>query len=78
MVRQVLKSASSVVRIIIGRVIVQRWMVALRIRRSETLEPTLLVRGLATILTILVMKSVHQTTPCVVLPDFSFPRRRRV
>ena len=59
--RQVLKSASSVVRMIIGRVIVQRWMMARRIRRNETLEPTHMVRGLATIVTILVMKCVPQT-----------------
>ena len=37
---QVLKSVSSVVRMIIGRVIVQRWMMVRRIRRNETLEPT--------------------------------------
>ena len=71
MAHQVLKSVSSVVRMIIGRVIVQRWMMARRIRRDETLEPRYMVRGPATILTILVMKSVHQTRfrwiPCVVL-----------
>ena len=31
-IHQALKSVSSVVRLIIGRVIVQRWMMALRIR----------------------------------------------
>ena len=71
MAHQVLKSVSSVVRMIIGRVIVQRWMMARRIRRNETLEPTQMVRGPATILSILVMKSVLQTCfrwiPCVVL-----------
>ena len=36
MVHRVLKSVSSVVRMIIGRVIVQRWMMARRIRRNET------------------------------------------
>ena len=55
----------------IGRVIVQRWMVVLRVRRNEILEPTHMVRGHATILTILVMRNVHQTRfrwiPCVVL-----------
>ena len=53
------------------RAIVQRWMMALRIRRNETLELTHVVRGPAAILTILVMKSVPQTCfrwiPCVVL-----------
>ena len=48
---------SSAVRMIIGRVIVQRWMLARRIRRNETLEPTHMVRGPAAIVTILVMKS---------------------
>ena len=71
MAHQVLKSVSCVVRMISGRVIVQRWMMARRIRRNETLEPTHVVRGPATILTILVMKSVPQTRfrwiPCVVL-----------
>ena len=71
MVHRVLKSVSNVVGMIIGRVIVQRWMMARRIRRNETLQPTHMVRGLATILTILVMKSVHQThfrwIPCVLL-----------
>ena len=54
-----------------GRVVVQRWMMARRIRRNETLGPTHVVRGPATILTVLVMKSVPQTRfrwiPCVVL-----------
>ena len=71
MAHQVLKSASSVGRMIIGRVVVQRWMMARRFRRNETLEPTHMVRGPATILTILVMKRVPQTRfrwiPCVVL-----------
>ena len=62
---------SSVVRMIIGRVIVQRCMMAHRIRRNETLEPSHMVRGLATILTNLVVKSVPQARfrwiPCVVL-----------
>ena len=44
MVHRVLKSLSSVVRMIIGRVIVQRWMMARRIRRNETLEPTHMVQ----------------------------------
>ena len=70
MVHQTLKSVSSVVRVIIGRVTVQRWMMALRVRRNEILELTDMVRGLATILTILV-KRVHQTyfrwIPCAVL-----------
>ena len=60
MAHQVLESDSSVVRMIIGRVIVQRWMMAHRIRRNGTLEPTHMVRGPATILTNLVMKSVPQ------------------
>ena len=68
---QALKSVSSLVRMIIGLVIVQRWMMAPRIRRNDTWEPTHVVRGPAKILTILVMKSVHQTRfrwiPCVVL-----------
>ena len=68
---QVLKSVSSVVRMVIGRVIIQRWMMARRIRRNETLELTHIVRGPATSLTILVMKSVPQIRfrwiPCVVL-----------
>ena len=76
---QDLKSVSSVVRMIIGRVIVQRRMMARRIQRNETLEPTHMVRGPATILTILVMKSVPQTCfrwiPCVYC-GFSCPRRR--
>ena len=71
MAHQVLKSVSSVVRMIIWCVIVHRWKMARRIRRNETLEPTHMVRGPATILTILVMKSVPQTRfkwiPCVVL-----------
>ena len=71
MAHQVLKSVSNVVRMIIGRVIVQRWMMARRFRRNETLEPTHMVRGPATILTILVMKSFPQSRfrwiPCVVL-----------
>ena len=71
---QALKSVSSLVRMIIGLVIVQRWMMALRIRRNETLEPAQMVRGPATILTILVMKSVHQSRfkwiPCVVRAVF--------
>ena len=46
MANQFLKSVSSVVRMIIGRVIVQRWMMARQIRRNETLEPTHMVRGL--------------------------------
>ena len=69
--RYVLKSVSSMVRMIIGRVIVRRWTMARRIRRNETLEPTHMVREPGTILTFLVMKSVHQTRfrwiPCVVL-----------
>ena len=56
MFHQTLKSASSVVRMIIGRVIVQRWMMVLGVRRYEILVLTKMVRGLATILTILVMK----------------------
>ena len=71
MAHQVLKSVSSVVRMILGRVIVQRWMMARRIRRNEILEPTHMVCGPPTILTILVMKSVPQTRfkwiACVVL-----------
>ena len=51
---------SGVVRVIIGRVIVQRLMMVLRVRRNEIWEPTHVVRGSATILTIL-LKSVHQT-----------------
>ena len=58
MVHQTLKSVSSVVRVISGRVILQRWMMVLRVRRNEILEPAHMVRGPATILTILV-KSVH-------------------
>ena len=71
MAHQVVKSVSNVVRMIIGRVIVQRWIMARRIRRNETLEPTHVVRGPATIQTILVMRSVPQIRfrwiPCVVL-----------
>ena len=40
MVHRSLKSVSSVVQMIIGRVIVQRWMMVLRVRRNEILEPT--------------------------------------
>ena len=43
MVHRVLKFVSSAVRMIIGRVIVQRWMLARRIGRNETLEPTHMV-----------------------------------
>ena len=68
MAHQVLKSVSSVVRMISGRVIVQRWMMARRIRRNETLEPTHMVRGPATILTIL--------GSFVWCCGFSCPRRR--
>ena len=56
MVHQVHKSVSSAVRLIIGHVTVQRWMMVLQIQRSETLELTILVRGLATFLTIPVLK----------------------
>ena len=65
MVHQTLESASRVVRVIIGRVIVQRWMMVLRVRRNKILEPTHMVRGPATILTILV-KSVSWIS-CAVL-----------
>ena len=35
-VHQALKSVSSVVRVIIGRVIVQRWMMALRVPKTKS------------------------------------------
>ena len=62
MVLEALKSVSSVVRPIIGRVTVQRWMMVARIRRNEILEPTHMARGPAAILTVLVMKSVRHTS----------------
>ena len=58
MVHRVRKSVSSVVRLIVGRVIVQKWMMVPRNRRSDILEPTPMVREPAAILTVLVMKSV--------------------
>ena len=54
MIHRVRKSVSSVVRLIIGRVIVQKWMMVLPIRRSEILEPTPVVRGPAATPTVLV------------------------
>ena len=88
MIHRVRKSVSSVVRMIVGRVIVQRWMMVRPIRRSESLEPAPVVRGPAAILTVLVMKSVcisrvmlrisltsrFAWISCVAL-DFSSPRR---
>ena len=56
-VHRVHKSVSSVVQLIIGQVIVRRWMMVLPIRRSEILEPTTMVHGPAATLTVLVMKS---------------------
>ena len=52
------KYISSVVRLIIGNVIVPRWMMVPPIQRSEILEPMPLVRGSAVLLTISVVKSV--------------------
>ena len=45
MVLEALKSVSSVVRPIIGRVTVYRWMMVPRMRRNEILEPTHMARG---------------------------------
>ena len=67
MVHRVLKPVSSVDRLITGRVIVQRWMMVPRVRRNEILEPTVMVRGRAAILTVLVTRSVRQTL-CYVDP----------
>ena len=58
MVHRVRKSVSSVVRLIVGRVIVPKWMMVPQNRRSDILEPTPVVREPAAILTVLVMKSV--------------------
>ena len=53
---------SSVVRMIIGHVIVQRWMMVPTIQRNEILEPTPVVRGPAVLLTISVVKCLN--FPC--------------
>ena len=66
MVHRIHKFVSCAVRRIIGHVIVRRWMV-LQIRKSETLELTPMVRGLAIFLTIPVLNIVRisWTTRCV-------------
>ena len=60
MVHRVLKSVSRVVRMSLARDC-PKMVMARRIRRNEALEPKRTVRGPATSLTILVMKSVPQT-----------------
>ena len=61
MVHRARESVSSAVRLITGRVIVQRWMMVPRIRTNEILEPLHMVRGPAAIVTVLVMKCARQT-----------------
>ena len=57
-VHRVHMSDSSVVRLVIGHVTAQRWMMVPPVQRSEILEPTPMVRGPAVLLTISVVTSV--------------------